>query len=42
MGETAFGKKVIGKAQKKKKKELEALLHVELKENFIEEFCQFR
>jgi len=39
MGKTAFQKKGIGTAQKN---ELEALLRVEVKLNFIEEFCQFR
>jgi hypothetical protein len=39
MGETAFRKKAIGTTQKN---ELEALLRVEVKENFIKEFCQFR
>jgi len=39
VGETAFRKKAIGMPQKK---ELEALLRVEVKRNFIEEFCQFR
>jgi len=38
-GETAFRKKAIGEEQKN---ELEALLRVEVKQNFIEEFCQFR
>jgi hypothetical protein len=39
MGETAFRKKAIGTALKN---ELEALLRVEIKQNFIEEFCHFR
>jgi len=39
MGERAFRKKAIGTPQKN---ELEALLRVEVKWNFIEEFCQFR
>jgi hypothetical protein len=39
MGEAAFRKKTIGTAQKNV---LEALLRVEVKQNFIEEFCQIR